>query len=653
MEDTPGHEQEKIERLRRAMYSRSWNSEYDNQPRHALEQEHSRVGEDWKREPRAVPISEKVGVSPEAMRGVRSFFRVLFLLAGIFFIGAIGFFVYNFTISPSAVSPTVSKVDIAVLGPTRISGGEATQLQIIVTNKNSVPLELAQLVVTYPSGTRSPIDHQTDLSSQRISLGTIPPGGQLPGIVTAVFAGDSNSNVDVKVELEYRLSGSSAIFVAQSEYSTVLSSSPISLSVDARQQTISGQPIEVTLNVASNSDASIKDVLVSADYPFGFAFASANPAPVRPGVWEIGDLLPGQKRSIVLRGTLKGESGDERTFHFAAGTRIAKTDQTIKTSLASSAYKMTISNSFLGLTIAVNDAAGGHDIVLSPGVPVKVSVQYQNNLQTVINDAIIVARISGLQIDGAQVQTADGFYRSTDGTVLWDKNTTNGALASLAPGATGAVSFSFVLPASADLSGIRAPSLSLSVNAAGKRVSETGVPQSLQSSATQKIALASDLQVTAVSLYNSNPFKSTGPLPPKASVETTYAIAFTVTNTTNQVTGGKLTARLPPFVRWTGTYGPSSEKVTFNKSEGVFTWDVGAIAPGVGLNGSAPRQIVIGIGLTPSQSQVGQELPLAQDITFTGADAATGVAISRNVDDTTTRTTTDAGFVPTNATVVR
>src|SRR6185503_17496595 len=78
------------------------------------------------------------------------------------------------------------------------------------------------------------------------------------------------------------------------------------------------------------------------------------------------------------------------------------------------------------------------------------------------------------------------------------------------------------------------------------------------------ISMASELELIAEGLYYTNPFGSVGPMPPKANNETTYALVFTITNTTNKVTHAALHADLPPSVRWLGIRSPNSEKVYFD-----------------------------------------------------------------------------------------
>ncbi|MSU73875.1 hypothetical protein EXS56_01915 [Candidatus Kaiserbacteria bacterium] len=624
------HEKDKVERLRRAMYSRSLSPKIHDRERRSLGQEQSGVGEDF------VPSQEETAGSVVAPRAIGFARKALWWLLGaavIFFIGAIGFFSYYFLLGGGSFSASPGNIAISISGPPQIEGGAPTELQIVVANRNKVPLELADLVVTYPRGTRSLTDFATDLQNQRIPLGTIEAGGTRQGTVSAVFAGNEGDHADVKVELEYRISGSSAIFAASADYSIVFSSSPLSLVISGNNETISGQPVEFTVDIASNANAPVRDVLLSAQYPFGFKFSSADPAPSttassgQSGVWKIGDISPGQKRTLTLRGVLSGEQGDDRVFHFTAGTRkdATATSSVIEMPLADNIFTVSISKPFLGLAISVGGASGSN-IIVSPGDNVSVSIDWKNNLPTAITDAVIVAKLSGFPIDGATVHTTDGFYRSNDDVVIWDKTTSGGALANLLPGARGKVAFSFQMPKSEELKNIINPRLDISVNAAGKRTSETGVPQNLQATAKQRISLASDLSLTAQGLYYSNPFGSVGPMPPKAGTETTYAIVFTVTNTTNKITDAKVTAHLPPYVRYVGICSPriecdpDTQKLTFNQEDGTLTWNMGDIEPGVGLNGTPPRQIAIAIGFTPSTSQIGQQPSLLQSIQLSGLD---------------------------------
>lgn len=647
---SPSPEDEKLERLRNAMYSRSLSEQLRARDRRTLRPEKEIVGEDWKRDEPELGASF---VAPRSINWIRRILWGLLTVGAIFFVCAVFYFIYYFTIGGGSLAASPSNIDVAVSGPANVAGGEPTELQIAVTNNNRVPLELTRLVVTYPDGTRSASDFQTPEPQLSQDLGSIEPGATRQGTVTAIFSGTEGQHANVKVELEYHLNGSSAIFVASSNYDLTFSSSPLSISVDGNTQAISGQPMQINVTVASNTKAPVKDALLHVDFPFGFKLTSAAPVAVvgASNLWALGDLQPGDKRVITLIGTLTGETNDVRVFNFSAGTRLNATSTSISTQLANNMLTTNISKSFLGLTMAVNGASGS-GVIVSPGEQVTVTIGYQNNLTTKITNAIVVAKLSGFEIDGSTVTSIDGFYRSSDDSIIWNKSTTNGRLLNLNAGDTGTLSFTFKVPTSDALKNISNPRLNITINAAGDRVSETGVPQTLQSSLNQPIAIASNLNLTANGLYYASPYGSTGPLPPKANSETTYAMVFTITNTTNKIDNASVTATLPPYVRWTGKNSPSSEKLVFNQDNSTVTWNIGTISPNVGLNGNPPRQVGFEIGFTPSTSQVGQQPVLLGDITLTGTDDSTGAVASSSAPNVTTNIIGDTNFNETNATVV-
>lgn len=666
------HDQERIEQLRRAMYSRKLSGQIHERPRRELEHDRELVADDWKMQE---PQLGKMQVAPRFIGTTRAVLKWFLTVSVLFFIAAAAFFGYYFLLGGGSHPANPGNIDISISGPPQIAGGEPVELQITVVNRNRVPLELADLLITFPPGTRSVADFATDLPSLRQSLGTIEPGGRRQGTISAVFSGAGGQTANVKVELEYRVQGSNAIFVAPQNYLLTFTSSPLAISVDGNTQTTSGQPVQFTVSVVSNASAPMRDVVVDMTYPFGFKFTSASPAPSSGTTWSLGDFSPGQRKSIFVQGTLAGEQGDKRVFRIAGGTRNT-TSSGVTTKLADNTFEMRIAQAFLGLSISTNTsqpAQSPSDFetqprlglpIAAPGSTVTVTIQYQNNLSVEIDDAVIVARLNGLAIDGEHVRVNEGFYRSSDDTVIWDKTTTGGDLRALAPGAKGQVAFSFVMPAPKSTAGD--PKIDISVNAAGKRLSESGVPQNLQSTARTQIRLATDLQLAAQALYAQNPFGVAGPIPPKAGTETEYALVFTVTNTTNKITNAKVTAKLPSYVRWIGSHAPRTENLTFNQFDGTFTWDIGDIAPGAGINGASPRQVAIAIGFTPSTSQIGEQPVLVQSVVLTGTDESTGAAVTRKTEpDVTTNlgqigksssgltVNPDAGFLPAQATVIK
>lgn len=644
------HEKEKIERLRRAMYSRTYADKLGPRERRALDEEMSNVPEDWQPHegPQDVPLDRVMRPQKKPSYPI---LKLSLLVAAVFFVGAILFFVY-YLFFGGASSISSRNIDIAITGPAEIAGGEPVNLQVTVTNHNREALDEANLVVSYPPGTRLDPASCSE-SSCTIALGKIDPGSTAAIKLPAVYQGTAGQRASVHMEVQYTLGGSVATFTASSDYAFVFSSSPLSIAVDGNTETVSGQPMQLTLTVLSNASQPIPDVLLSAVYPFGFRASSVDPQQGADGLWHLGTLKPGDKRQITINGSLSGETGDNRIFQFSAGNKTSATSTGIDTPLSQTQLPITIAQPFLDLALAVNNASGPKAVAVTPGSTVHVDVTYKNNLSTSIENAVVVAKLSGIPINGQQVHSDNGFYRSTDNAVLWDKTTTNGDLTHLDAGATGKLTFTFQVPSTEVLSTVQNPTLVISVNAAGERLGEEGVPQNLQSTVQQKLAVASDLQLRASGIYFTNPFGVTGNMPPAAGLETSYAIVFSITNTTNAIKDARVTAQLPPYVRLIGNhYLPASEKVTFNGSSGAFTWDVGNVDAGAGTNGTQPRQVVIEVGLTPSTSQIGTQPILLQDIKLTGTDSLTGDKVSKAAENITTNISGDPGFNSSNANVI-
>ena len=435
-------EQERIDRLKQAMYSRALSEKLKARERRELSGEREVVGEEWMRsEPHLSPTN----VAPRGVGAGRFALYALLVAAVLFFLGAVGFFGYFFFIGGGSVPASPNNIDVVVSGPQEVQGGEPTELQIVVTNRNQVPLQIADLVLTYPPGTRSPTDLSTELPTYRISLGTIEPGGTRQGTVSAVFAGQQDTRGNVKAELEYHTAGSASIFVASTNYGFNFRSAPISLTVSGNTEAISGQQVQIVATIASNTNAPVKDFIVNATLPFGFKLASATPVPASGTSWNMGDLAPGQSKTITIAGVITGDGGSDRVFKFTSGTRTDRASHTITNSFGDAEQHVTISQPFLKLTTTINSSAD-QNATVKPGDTVNVVINWQNNLPTEVTNAIVVAKISGLQIDGSKVKTNDGFYRSSDDSLFWDKTTTKGALASLPAGARGVLSFSFSMP---------------------------------------------------------------------------------------------------------------------------------------------------------------------------------------------------------------
>ena len=563
-------------------------------------------------------------------------------LASIFFSGALVFFLlaivlagYFFYFGSNSVS--TDKLTVDIQGPTTIAGGDTVPLSLTITNKNPTAILNATVEVDFPDGTRSATNMLTPYPRYVENLGTLQSGQTVTRSVKAVVFGGAGQTLSLPVSVSYGTASSNAIFEKKSVYALTVSTTPLSVAVDALTETVSGSPITFTITVRSNATVSLDNVVLSTVSPFGFT-ATASSVPSNNSNYFIGTLAPGASKQITLTGTLVGQDNDQRVFHFTVGTAQSAQNQALAVPYMTQDASVTIAAPFITTSLSINGDTSSNAVV-SSGNTQNVSLSYTNTLPTTVTNASVTISVAGSGIDYNSIRTTNGFYNSVDHSIIFSKDT-DPALASLAPGASGIGTFTFsTLPA-----GASSPTVTFSISASGTRVGQSNVPEQVTTSAVKTVRVATAIGFGMLSSHSSDPFGATGPIPPHANQPTSYVIIWNVQNKGSSIAGGTVAATLPSYVAYTGkTSGAGS--FSYDTSSHTVTWSAGDIAQG------ATAQGIFQIILTPSTSQQGGTVPLTSTASFSGYDRFAGANISSTAIPATTETRQDPGYVTANGTV--
>lgn len=638
-----------LERLKKGLYSRrNETSEPIRHDIHATSAAQADVPRSWD-DPSAVasgPVAQAshpndaMMVAPKALQNLhpthRFAYRVGFLVAGLFCLAAFGTAAYTFFGGGNFVS--AENVDILVEGPARAAGGEPLTLSVSVLNKNATAIELVDLVIDYPEGTKDPADPSLDLTRTRLSLGDIDARAIAQRTVSALMFGEEGAGREIKFTAEYRTAGSNAIFIKEKIYRTSISSSPVLVSIDAPAKVIGGSASELTVTVTSNSPSPVKDLLLSLDYPFGVTVASAAPAAAYgDSVWRLGDLAPGAKKVVKVTLSVSGQDGEERAVRANIGIQSKESPREIGTTIISRDHIFALERPFLGLDLTLNGERS--DLATLAGQTVRAEILWTNNSGDRITDARIEAKVTGNVLDKGSIRVDNnGYYDSAANTIVWDSG--RAGIGTIPPGESGRVSFSMV-PRS-DIAGgsVANPSIQVVVSGSGNRTDENGVPAKVESAASRSVKLVSNLALSARSLRSQGGIDNRGPIPPRVDQETTYTIVWTVTNTSNPVTGARVTATLPPYVKWQNVTVPSDAGLSYNEATGEVTWIAGAV-PANATVGAGAKQVAFQVAITPGANQANLAPDLVGGSTITGTDVFTGVTLKNTAPALSTRTTTD------------
>lgn len=565
-------------------------------------------------------------------------------IAGVFFIATFLFFLVSLAVAGyffyfGGNSVSVEKVSISIQGPTTIAGGDTVPLSITIINKNPVAIENATIEITFPDGTRDASDVLKVYPRYTENLGVLESGAVVTRSVKAVIFGQSGQTLSLPVSLVYKTSGSNAVFEKKSSYPLVISTTPLSVSIDTLAETVSGKPLTLTLTVRSNATVPISNVVLAGSLPFGFLVTSSS-LPFNNSSFFIGTLLPGATQTIQIVGTLSGQQNEQRVFRFTLGTAKSSDDHTLAITYMIQDTSVTLSAPFLDTSISLNGDTS-NTMVITPKSFQSATVSYTNTLPTSVTNAVISVVISGDSVDYDSIRTTSGFYRSTDHTIVFSRDT-DPALAILAPGASGIGAFTFSTLAG-DLLPI-APTITFTISVSGTRFGQTNVPEVVTSSATRVVKIATTVLLGAASLHSSGPFSTTGPIPPQANEETTYAVVLQMLNKGSAVAGGMVSTILPSYVSYIEqTAGTGS--FSYDKSSRTVSWNTGDVGQGRSVQGAFL------VSLTPSTSQRGDAPALTGGLTFSGYDRFAGVQVKAEADAVTTETKGDPGYVNANAVV--
>lgn len=635
-------DQSKIDELNDALYSRNAPEVRTKRRLRFQKPEATEVQEDWQHAPEISQEEVELNKIYKENNSM-SFFTKILVGSIIFFILAVGIGALLLFKGSNIVS--AKNVDIQVSSPVSISGGETVPFDIQVLNQNNIKLEMVNLTINFPDGTTEVDNSLQELKTFKETMSDIQPGGMGQKNIQALMYGEENTTKTVTITVEYHVKGSNATFQKEKTVDILISSSPLSLKISSFKEVNTGQEFEMTVTLDSNSDEVIKNLLIKGAYPFGFTFISSDLKPISENnTWLIGDIPPGGKKTLKIKGRLEGQDEEARVFRFTTGAFSLNNNKVIGTEYSSVAQEVNIKKPFMTVGVSMD---GDEDVVQYVGEyddSVKIDVSYFNNLNVSINDAEIHVKLSGSAYDKNYVSPDDGLFKSEDNEIVWNGITTSD-LRTIGAGDSGHVSFN-ITPKNLSVGSkiITNPELKIEISVRGRRSSEDNVPENLTATAARTIKIASEVDLSGQVVRVPGPFKNTGPVPPKAEQESTYTVIWTVNNTSSSVSNAEVHASLPPYVKWLGKIEPSNENIKYDASLGKLVWSVGNLGTNT-INSAKRRQVAFQISIKPSVTQIGQVPILVNAANLVAQDDFTGETLRSNLGELTTRFSTDSSFI--------
>jgi len=624
-------ETERIEALRARLYART--SENTSFVRHEFE--NSPTSQKFNPEPledaaprtplpQVAPSSPSIHATSMARTSKRTTVRFKVILAGIFFfIGALALSSLFLFSGSNTISG--NNISIDVTGPLTMGGGEDMSLQVTIGNQNSLPIESATLIISYPRGAQSVTEEGKEMFTERLQLNNIGTGEVVNVPLRVRIYGEENEEKAIKISVEYRVAGSNATFYKEAlPFTFKVSSSPLIINIDAVKRIPSGQATELKVVIQSNAKEELTNLLVRATYPQGFDFSDATPETASgQDIWKIKSLKPGESYTLTIRGLMVGSENESDKFTFAAGVSNERDNLNLASILATGEANIVIERPFLDVEIEVNGSTD-EVVVIDAANSAQVSITFKNALDTVVYDGVVFVELKGNALDEVNVNAQDGHYDSSKNTVKWDSVDVR-ELREITPGSGHTVAFT-VDPRD-DIAST--PEIKFLVTIQANRVSEDRVPEQVVGTIERTIKIASISKLTSSALYSEGPFRNTGPTPPVAEKTTQYTYLLSVKNGTNPVTGGEVTAVMPTYMTWLDLVS-DDDKVTYNPSTRTMKWTIGDMSAG------AYQEAWIQVSFLPSLSQVDKIPTILETQRFRATDRFTGTIVRSEAPALTT-----------------
>ncbi len=633
-------DQESIEEVRKRLYERG--TKKVSSVSHPLSDVVHTAPTSWQEPPKPIvlPPVQEVYTTEESTQSFREDigmqkrkkgYRSKILFAGL------GFFMLAIVVSSlfllfGGKSISGENITLSATGPFTVGGGSELQMQIGITNDNSVSIESAVLIVEYPKGTKSVTEEGKELFTERLPLQTIKQGETVNIPMRALVFGEENEEKIVKVEIEYRVQGSNATFFKEAEpLRFKISSSPIIVRADTLKKISSGQETEVTLTIISNSPTALSEILVKAEYPEGFDFTKATPPPTHTeSMWLIKNLEPEKETKITIAGIVVGKESDDNAINFTVGVPNEKDPQSLASIFATAQTEFKIEQPFLDIDMKI-DNSDKSEVAIAPGKRANVQLALTNSLDDTLYDIIVEVKLGGNAFSVSEVSPSGGYFDEAKNTIVWDVSNTQG-LEQVTPGESERLSFS--IEPTGEVS--QTPQVNINVNAKARRVSENQVAEQLTGTAASVIKVVSAPNLVGVVSYNNGIFKDTGPVPPVSDKATTYTVSLVVQNGSNNVTNAVVTASLPAYISWLNIV-EGNGAVTYNPTTRAITWKAGNI------ESNKETYTSFQVSLLPRSLQIGTTPTLISEQRIEATDRFTSTTVRDTSPAITTKIPSESG----------
>ena len=556
---------------------------------------------------------------------------IFWILAPILVIlmGVSVFYIYQYFSADKEISLSVS-------APQSVLKGIPFELSINFNNDSKNSLESVELSLFLPEGTAILGDDK----SKRIfskDMGNLASGGAFQEKIPVIIFGEAEAVKNFNVSVSYS-SSLSARFEKIKDLEITAKEAGVKLDLTTPEKVLNNEEFEIYVDYANISEEDFTNVDISLNFPSNFVLKEADPV-LSADSFKIDNLAREQNGKIFIVGKIIG--AEQSFFDIKAKIEINNSSQNYL--ISEKTASIYIAPSPLSLKILLND---GINYISRSGDQLKYRLIYANNTDVSLTDAIIKAKLTGEMFDFTTLKT-NGAYDSKNNILTWNAAAAP-ELASLTPGATGAVEFEINTKNEYPIKKISSKDFVLKIEA---DISSPTVPYYVAADKTIGLSslqtkVAGRVEIESLVYFNdsASSFVNKGALPPKVNQPINFTIHWRIKNYSTDVKDIKVQAFLEPGVK---LIGEPKANVAFlpqyNERTGEIIWLIDKIAATKGII-AKPVEAIFQIEAIPNITQIDKEILLIGQTTMTAFDEFVNFELSDSANSLDTKNLSDFGF---------
>ncbi len=517
------------------------------------------------------------------------------------------------------------QVILKIEAPEEAVSGEEIEYKLIVENRNNFDLKNTKLSFSYPDGSIGLNENGQPLSSllNNLDLDSLESREKKEFILRALINGEKGETKKAKAGLTYSPSNLNSVFQKNADASTTISKASIFLTLSAPPSVLSGQRVQVSLDLRNETENDFENLQVMLFYPDGFIFRKGTPLPSEgSNVFDLVFLKSGDGQRISVEGDISGFEKEGKKFTAVLRKKIGDRFFDIqKTQIL-----LTVSTPLLSTDVSVNNSK---DYIAGAGDKLRYMVNFANNSNNNFSALELSVKLEGQMFDFAGLKS-DGFFDQNTKTILWNA-AVEPLLSNLAPNQKGEVLFEIDLKR--DFPRAFGKDYSLK---ASSLIQTSSVPpgfdlDKISASANLITRIKSKTEFTSKAFYNDSVFPNSGPIPPRVSQKTTYTIHWKIVNEGNDLTNVRVISFLLPGISWENKFNviPSQSDIRYDPSLGRVSWTIPTVPAGTGII-SPVFEAVFQVGITPSINQVNQAPEILKETKLEAVDNFTKESVNLN-----------------------